>query len=54
MLDGEFLGGDHAFGLVADVEQDFVPINLDHGSGDDVAVIEVLDGRVDRCKEILG
>ncbi len=43
VLDGEFLGGDDAFGLVADVEENLVTIDLDHGAGDDVTVIEVLD-----------
>ena len=47
VLDGEFLGWDDAFGFVADVEEDFVPVDLDNGSGDDVAVVEVLDGGVD-------
>ena len=51
VFDGEFLGWDDAFGLVADVEEDFVPVDLDNGSGDDVAVIEVLDGGVNGCHE---
>src|SRR4051794_25133983 len=54
VLDGELFGGDHAFGLVTDVEQDLVPVDLDDGAADDVTVVEVLDGRVDRGQESLG
>jgi len=53
VLDGELLGGDDAFGLVTDVEQDLVVVDLDHGAGDDVAIVEVLDGRVDCGEEFL-
>jgi hypothetical protein len=48
MLDRQLAGRDNSFGLVADVEQDLVPVNLDDGAVDDVAVVEVLDGLVDR------
>lgn len=51
VLDGEFLGGDDPFGLVTDVEQDLVPVDLDDGAGDDVTVVEVLDRVVDRGQE---
>ena len=54
VLDGEFLGGDDAFGLVTDVEQDLVPVDLDDGARDDVAVVEVLDGCIDRSQEGFG
>src|SRR5699024_1154668 len=54
MLDREFLGRDDAFGLVADVEQDLVPVDLDDGAVDDVTVVEVLDGGVDHREELLG
>ena len=47
VLDGEFFGGDDPFGLVTDVEEDLVPVDLDDGAGDDVTVVEVLDGCVD-------
>ncbi len=47
VLDGEFLGWDDTFGLVTDVEEDFIPVDLDDSPGDDVAVVEVLDGGVD-------
>ena len=50
VLDGEFAGGDDTFGLVTDVEQDFVTVNLDDGAFDDVTIVEVLDGLVD-CGE---
>jgi hypothetical protein len=54
VLDREFLGGDHPFGLVADIEKDLVAVDLDNGAGDDVAVIEILDGFVDGLKEGFG
>jgi hypothetical protein len=54
VLDGELAGGDDAFGLVTDVEQDLVAIDLDDGALDDVAIVEVLDRRVDGGEEILG
>ena len=43
VLDGQFAGGDDTLGLVADVEQDLVAVDLDDGAFDDVAVVEVLD-----------
>ena len=45
MLDRKLAGGDDALGLVADVEQDLVAVDLDDGAFDDVAVVEVLDRR---------
>ena len=54
VLDGQLTGGDDALGLVADVEQDLVAVDLDDGALDDVAVVEVLDGGVDRGEEVLG
>ena len=53
VLDAEFAGGDDALGLVADVEQDLVAVNLDDDAFDDVAVVEVLDGGVDGREEFL-
>lgn len=53
MLDGQLAGRDDALGLVSDVKQDLIVIDLDHGAFDDIAVIEVLDGLVDRGEEIL-
>ena len=54
VLDGQLAGGDDALGLVADVEQDLVAVDLDDGAFDDVAIVEVLDGGVDGGKEVLG
>jgi hypothetical protein len=51
MLDRQLTRGDHALGLVADVEQDLVPIDLNDGAFDNVAVVEVLDGLVDGREE---
>ena len=53
VLDRQLTRRDDAFGLVADVEQDLVTVDLDDGAVDDVAVVEVLDGRVDRGEEVL-
>ena len=52
VLDGEFARGDDTLGLVTDVEQDLVTVDLDDDSFDDIAVAEVLDRRVD-CGEKL-
>src|SRR3982751_1485151 len=54
VLDGELTRGDDALGLVADVQQHLVPVDLDDHTFDDVAVVEVLDGLVDRGEEVLG
>ena len=54
VLDRQLAGGDDALGLVADVEQDLVAVDLDDDALDDVAVVEVLDGLVDRGEEVLG
>ena len=53
VLDGELTGRDDAFGLVTDVEQDFVTVNLDDGPFDDVAIVEVFDGFVDGGEKVL-
>jgi hypothetical protein len=52
VLDRQLARGDDALGLVADVEQDLVTVHLDDGAVDDVAVVEVLDGLVDRGEEV--
>ena len=54
VLDRELAGRDDTFGLVADVEQDFVTVNLDDGPFDDVAIVEIFDGLVDGGEEVLG
>ena len=53
VLDGQLAGGDDTLGLVADVEQNLVAVDLDDDSFDDVAVVEVLDRRVDRGEKLL-
>ncbi len=53
MLDGQLAGGDDALGLVADVEENLVAVDLDDRAFDNVTVIEVLDGGVDGGKEVL-
>src|SRR4029078_4807910 len=52
VLDGELAGGNNALGLVADVEQDLVAVDLDDDTFDDVAVVEVLDRRVDGGEDV--
>src|SRR6202007_3271761 len=47
VLDRQFAGRDDALGLVADIEQNLVSIDLDDDPLDNVAVVEVLDGFVD-------
>ena len=54
VLDRQLARGDDALGLVADVEQDLVAVDLDDGALDDVAVVEVLDRQVDGGEEVLG
>ncbi len=51
VLDRQFARRNDTFGLIADVEQDLVPVDLDDGAFDNVAVIEVLDGLIDRGEE---
>ena len=51
VLDGQFPRRDHALGLVADVEQDLVPIDLDDSPLDNVAVVERLDRAIDGCEQ---
>ena len=53
VLDRQLAGGDDALGLVPDVEQDLVAVDLDDRPLDDVTVVEVLDGLVDSGEERL-
>src|SRR5690606_14186411 len=52
VLDGQLAGKNDAFGLVTDVEENLVAVDLDDGAFDDVTVVEVLDGLVDGCEEV--
>src|SRR3712207_2619145 len=52
VLDGELAARDDTFGLVTDVEQDLVPVDLHDGAFDDVTVVEVLDGLVDGGEKV--
>ena len=47
LLDGKLAGGDDTLGLVADVQEDFVVIDLDDGALNQITIIEVLDGGID-------
>ena len=40
LSDGELVGGDHPFALVADVDKDFVLVDPHHGAGDDIPFFE--------------
>src|SRR5262245_35757824 len=51
MLDRQLARGNDSLGLIADVQQDLVPIDLDDGAVDNVTVVEVLDCFVDRGEE---
>ena len=53
VADGELARGDDALGLEADVEQHLVAVDLDDAAGDDVTVVELDDGGVDRVGERL-
>ena len=53
LADRELARRDDAFGLVADVEQDLVPLDLDHGTGHQVTVVEIGDGAVDEGVHLL-
>ena len=52
VLDGKFARGDYTLGLVTDVEENLVTIDLDDGSFDEVTVVEELESLFDRGKEI--
>ena len=52
VLDRQLARGDDTLGLVTDVEQDLVAVDLDDDALDDVAVVEVLDRRVDRGEQV--
>ena len=51
VADAQLTGRDDAFGLVADVEEDFVLVDLDDRAGDDLAVIDFDHRAVDGIGE---
>ena len=51
VADRQLAGRDDALGLVADVEQDFVLVDLHHDAFDDLAVLDVDHRAVDRVGE---
>jgi hypothetical protein len=51
VADREFLGGDQTLGLVSDVEQDLVLVDLDHGAVHHLAIFDSDHGAVDRIGE---
>ena len=52
--DRKLMGRDDAFGLVADVEQHLVSVDLDDLAIDDVAVVEVFEGRLEGFDQLFG
>ena len=46
LADRQLAGGDDALGLVADVDEDFVVVDPDDVAGDDVALLEGMEGGV--------
>ncbi len=53
LANGKLAGRNNALRLVADVQQDFVPLDLHDGTGDEIAVIEVRHRVVDECVHLL-
>ena len=53
MLDAQFARGDDTLGLVAHVEENFVAVNLDDGSRNQVSVIEEFESLFNSGEEIL-
>ncbi len=53
VLDRQLAGRDDALGLVTDVQQHLVPVDLDDRAFDDVSVVEILDCLVDGGEERL-
>jgi hypothetical protein len=51
VLDRKLTRGNDSLGLVADIEKDLVSIDLDDGALNNVTVVELLDGLVDRGEE---
>ena len=52
VADRQLTGGDDTLGLEADIEQDLVPVDLDHRPHDHVAIVELDDGVAHRLFEI--
>ena len=53
LADGELAGGDDALGLVADVEQDLVPLHAHDRAVYEVALVERIDRAVDEGMHLL-
>ena len=54
VLDGQFTGGDDAFGFIADVEEYLVSVNLDDDAFNDVSIVEIFYGLINSCEEVFG
>ncbi len=53
LLDGKLTRGNDTLGLVADVQEDFVAIDLDDGAFNQITIAEVLDGGIDCLDEVV-
>ena len=53
LLDGKFAGRNYTFGLVADVQENLVVIDLDDGALYQITIVEVLDGGIDCLDEVV-
>ena len=53
LADGKLASRNDALRLVADVKQDLVALDLDDGSGDKIALVEIGDGTVDEVVHLL-
>ncbi|CAB4749281.1 unannotated protein [freshwater metagenome] len=53
IADGEFTVWNNTFGLVSDVQQDLVAVNLDHGTADQLAILNCNHARCIRVFERL-
>jgi hypothetical protein len=52
VLDGKFTGGDDALGLVTDIEENLVTVDLDDDTLDEVSVVEKLQRLFDRGEKV--
>ena len=53
LLDGKLTRGNDTLSLVADVQEDFVAIDLDDGTFNQITIAEVLDGGIDCLDEVV-
>jgi hypothetical protein len=54
VLDGKLARGDNTLGLVTDVKENFVSVDFDDGTFDEVPVIEKFECFLDFSEEVFG